>query len=157
MSPRADKIVAGAACAWVLVLSVATAAAALGPPGPLAFSATATVYAAASLICHQRPERSFHLQNAQFPVCARCLGLYVGAAIAACFALGLHRRVPRTLPASGARVLLLAAAIPTLLTLAVETMAAPFSNVSRAAAGVPLGAAIGWILVTTGRLVHQSK
>lgn len=27
--------------------------------------------------CHQKPERSFHLGNFQFPVCARCTGFYI--------------------------------------------------------------------------------
>ena len=34
-----------------------------------------------SLICHQRPERSFWIFGAPVAVCARCLGLYIGAAI----------------------------------------------------------------------------
>ncbi len=33
------------------------------------------------LICHRLPERSFHLRNHQFPVCARCTGFYTGLAI----------------------------------------------------------------------------
>ena len=45
--------------------------------------AAAAVYAAGSLVCHQRPERSFHLAGAQLPVCARCLGLYVGGFVGA--------------------------------------------------------------------------
>jgi len=41
------------------------------------------VYGIGSLICHQLPERSFRLWTAQMPVCARCAGIYFGAAIAA--------------------------------------------------------------------------
>lgn len=29
-------------------------------------------------ICHRKPERSFHIKGHQFPVCARCTGLYLG-------------------------------------------------------------------------------
>lgn len=29
-------------------------------------------------ICHRKPERSFHIKNHQFPVCARCTGFYMG-------------------------------------------------------------------------------
>jgi uncharacterized membrane protein len=42
-----------------------------------------------SLICHQRPERSFYLFGAPIAVCARCLGIYLGAAV------GLLFRAPR--------------------------------------------------------------
>jgi uncharacterized membrane protein len=34
-----------------------------------------------ALVCHQRPERSFWLFGAPVAVCARCLGIYLGAAI----------------------------------------------------------------------------
>ena len=30
-----------------------------------------------NLICHRKPERSFHIYGHQFPVCARCTGFYV--------------------------------------------------------------------------------
>lgn len=29
--------------------------------------------------CHQMPERSFFIKGYQFPVCARCTGVYLGA------------------------------------------------------------------------------
>ena len=34
-----------------------------------------------ALICHQRPERSFWMFGASVAVCARCLGIYLGAAV----------------------------------------------------------------------------
>ncbi len=34
-----------------------------------------------ALICHQRPERCFWIFGAPVAVCARCVGIYVGAAI----------------------------------------------------------------------------
>ena len=43
----------------------------------------ATVYKAFSFVCHQIPERSFHLAGNKFAVCSRCTGLYSGFALAA--------------------------------------------------------------------------
>lgn len=34
-----------------------------------------------ALVCHQHPERSFWIFGAPVAVCARCLGIYLGAAI----------------------------------------------------------------------------
>jgi len=33
-------------------------------------------------LCHQKPERSFHIGGRQFPVCARCTGIWLGIPIA---------------------------------------------------------------------------
>ncbi len=55
-----------------------------------------------ALVCHQRPERSFWLFGAPVAVCARCLGIYVGAAI------GLLLRTSRQI---ALRVFIAAAAI----------------------------------------------
>ncbi|MGB0525559.1 MAG: DUF2085 domain-containing protein [Flammeovirgaceae bacterium] len=30
------------------------------------------------VMCHQKPERSFFWKGKQFPVCARCTGMYIG-------------------------------------------------------------------------------
>ncbi len=32
--------------------------------------------------CHQRPDRSFFFRGKQFPVCARCTGVFLGECIA---------------------------------------------------------------------------
>jgi len=44
-----------------------------------------------ALVCHQQPERSFVLFGGAVAVCARCLGIYLGAAV------GLFVRVSRRL------------------------------------------------------------
>jgi uncharacterized membrane protein len=101
------------------------------------------VYGLASLICHQRPERSFVLNGRQFPVCARCTGLYVAGALAAAAAWLGARRVPRS-----TRGFLMLAAIPTAATIPIEWLGlSPLSNVIRAGAALPLGAAAGWTFV----------
>jgi len=55
-----------------------------------------------ALVCHQRPERSFWIFGAPVAVCARCLGIYCGAAL--CCLLRISRQV-------AFRLLLVAAAI----------------------------------------------
>lgn len=42
------------------------------------------IYMIFKLICHQKPERSYFIFGAQLPVCARCLGIYVGLLLGAC-------------------------------------------------------------------------
>lgn len=41
-----------------------------------------SIYRVFSYVCHQIPERSFHLAGHQFAVCSRCTGLYSGFAVA---------------------------------------------------------------------------
>ena len=50
-----------------------------------------TVQRGFALVCHQQPERSFFLFGVSVAVCARCLGIYLGAAV------GLLVRVLRRL------------------------------------------------------------
>jgi uncharacterized membrane protein len=111
--------------------------------------ASALIYQGASLICHQRPERSFHLAGVQLPVCARCTGLYLSGAAGALAAWSGWRRLvmPRA-----TRTAFALAAIPTALTFAVELagLAHP-SNTVRAMSALPLGAAAGWIFVRSLR------
>lgn len=108
---------------------------------------SAVVYAAASRVCHQRPERSFHTAGVKWAVCGRCSGLYVAApigAVAAGLALRRKARAGRQL-----RWLALAA-VPTLVTLTVEWLnLAPVSNLARAIAALPLGAMIAFVLIRT--------
>ena len=42
----------------------------------------APIYKVFSFVCHQIPERSFHLAGYKFAVCSRCTGLYSGFALA---------------------------------------------------------------------------
>src|SRR5712671_6950370 len=54
-----------------------------------------TIYKVFSFVCHQIPERSFHLAGHQFGVCSRCTGLYAGFAVAA-LVYPLARSLQRT-------------------------------------------------------------
>jgi uncharacterized membrane protein len=127
-------VVAGLAIGWLVLLIAAPLV-----PTPLA----TLLYMAGSFICHQRPERSFHIDGAQLPVCARCVGVYAGAAAGA-----LSRLLPATGPAVGARAALALGLAPTLVTLAIEWSGlSPVGNVVRGAAGVPLGLAAAFVLL----------
>lgn len=118
--------------------------------GHAATSAAASVlYMGASRVCHQRAERSFHLAGLQMPVCARCTGLYVSGAAGALLAFLIHGR-PRV--PGQARDMLIAAAIPTAATVALEVagLAHPSSTV-RAVSALPLGAVAGWVFIRSLR------
>lgn len=120
------------AAAWIALI-VAAPVSAFGVP------LSGATYALGSLICHQRPERSFHLDGAQLPVCARCFGLYLG------FALGTIA-VPSGLTGitrSTLRTTIVLAAFPTALTWSFELLGLwASSNTTRFVAALPLGAAI---------------
>jgi hypothetical protein len=68
---------------WAVLLPVAPFAASQPAPAPFWYGLAFVVYGAGSFICHQLPARSFHTWSAQWPVCARCTGIYFGAAMAA--------------------------------------------------------------------------
>jgi uncharacterized membrane protein len=103
------------------------------------------VYAFGSLVCHQLPQRSFHLWSVPLPVCARCTGIYAGAAMAAVVASVR----PHPIDAGGFwRRAVIVAAMPTAATLGYEwaTTQTP-ANWIRASAGLPLGAVVALIVV----------
>jgi uncharacterized membrane protein len=142
--------VAAAALAWAAALIAAPVL-----PVPIA----GTLYAFCSLICHQLPARSFHVAGAQLPVCARCFGIYAGAAAALVAALPLVRsRQPSPGPSAAMfsardpRHLIVAGAVPTAVTVILESAGIwSTSNVVRAATGALLGAALAWTLAQAVR------
>jgi uncharacterized membrane protein len=137
--------------AWLLLLITAPL---------LTTPAAAVLYAAGALICHQLPDRSFHLQAFQLPVCARCVGLYGGAAagsLAGAVALGRRwlARPPLLSTRSMKWLATGVAAMPTLATFALEWgLGWPMSNDVRAIAALPLGFAVAFVVVTALPTLH---
>ncbi len=129
------------------------------------------VYRAASVVCHQIPQRSFCVSAWPLAVCARCFGLYAGAAIASLAMTSTSpRRSPSTPPAnsrwtktgssnriasgpqSGIWMVLAVAAVPTGATWLLErTGMWAGSNVARFAAAIPLGLTAAWIVLAAIR------
>jgi uncharacterized membrane protein len=110
----------------------------------------AFIFAVGSVICHQRPERSFFLDGHQFPVCARCTGLYLSAA-AGLMAWAIVKIASRWRrrsfdPRLAVRVIAIAA-IPTAVSAATAIAGVwDGSNVTRALLAMPLGASAGAIV-----------
>jgi uncharacterized membrane protein len=140
-------ILVAAPALWVAALFGALVIASRTSVGVPLYALSAAVYEAGSLVCHQLSNRSFHAWGAQMPVCARCTGLYVGAAAAALMATRMDGAAQRQVW-DRARQLLVAGATPTALTLAYEWLSSVTpGNWVRAAAGFPLGAIVMLIVV----------
>jgi len=108
---RGDRL---ALAIWALITTIALAVLALIIAAPLTESGnhawfSSTIYKAFSFVCHQIPERSFHVAGHQFAVCSRCTGLYAGFAFAALI-YPLARSLKRS--DSPRRIWLILAAIP---------------------------------------------
>jgi uncharacterized membrane protein len=116
------------------------------------------VYVAGAVVCHQQPGRSFGWNGRPWPVCARCTGIYEGAAVVSLGLVVMRRRrahslsLPARREAGQAivRAAAIAAVVPTAVTLAWEWSAgrAP-GNEIRALAGLPIGAVVAWIVTRT--------
>jgi len=87
-SAQALAAASSATVAWAITAMIALAIVAMIIGAPLAQANghpafASAIYKAFSFVCHQIPDRSFHLAGHQFGVCSRCTGLYVGFAVAA--------------------------------------------------------------------------
>jgi len=101
------------------------------------------VYLMAGRICHQRPDRSFMTSGVQWPVCARCAGLYLAAPIGAVAAITLGW--PRVRPS---RWWLALSALPTVASWVIEWVArVPITNLDRCLFALPLGVALAYVVV----------
>src|SRR5581483_7048845 len=124
---------------------------------PAAGLVASLVYAAGSVVCHQRPERSFQLFGAQLAVCARCAGIYAGAAASALVAgcrAGLRRgrsaaaRGGTAASRAAVRIGLAAASAPAAATIVYEWASGAMpSHAVRAASGALIGAAGAWVVM----------
>ena len=130
----------GAALMWLTLILLSPVALASGRLSPL----TMTVYHAGSLVCHQRPERSFHLAGAKLPVCARCFGLYLSGAVG----LMIASRRRGSISGATSRLVLVLAALPIAITVVLEWLGLIHTtNVVRMLTGVPLGFAAAVVIV----------
>lgn len=145
-------VLALATLVWVALLVVT-------PVLPAA--AAAAIYGIGSFICHQFPDRSFHLAGAQLPVCARCLGIYAGFSAAAVGHVipRVHVRAGRSpLTASSARWIFAMAALPTVATVALEWSGLWAStNLVRVVAGSTLGIGLALVVMSALATLHYSS
>jgi uncharacterized membrane protein len=104
------------------------------------------IYVAASRVCHQKPERSFHTAGVRWPVCGRCSGLYLGGALGAiAAATWFRRRVRQRL-----LVWLAVAAVPTAVLFVIEKAGlVAVGNDARFLAAIPLGVFVALVIVRT--------
>jgi uncharacterized membrane protein len=121
---------------------------------PRLASVAAWTYWVSGWVCHQDPVRTFAVGVWPLPVCARCTGLYVGAAIGAVVGLlsAWPAAPPGRLARSGTlrvvRVTLIVSALPTGVLWALEWLGhVPVTNLLRWLGALPLGAAISWLIV----------
>ena len=142
-----------AAPGWLMMLPLAAYAATRVHAATYTHAFAFVIYGIGSLVCHQKPERSFHLWAAQLPVCARCTGIYLGAAAAALVAQAFRPAVaaqaaPKGCATVSPRMVAIVSAIPTIATLVFEwTTGITPSNLVRFAAGLPLGAVVSWLVL----------
>ena len=133
-----------AAAAWAAIIFIAPLAA-HRPESAVVWLAWAA-YSLGHVVCHQLTERSFALLATPLPVCARCTGIYTGAAAAALLVPAFDEPRRRAI-FSAVSLVMIAAAIPTAATLIYEwTLHDTPGTWVRAASGLPLGAAIAWII-----------
>lgn len=109
-------LVTAVTCLWVAALVLAARGA--HEAGGVTGAFPAVVYAMGHVLCHQRPERSFAWGGQAWPVCARCAGIYVGAALGA--ALAATRSRTRLPDAAVCRFWLAASVLPSVVTLVFE-------------------------------------
>ena len=149
-SERTARTSAVAIAVWVSLTAFALAVVGLIVTAPLVQTNghpefAATIYQAFSYVCHQIPERSFHIAGHQFAVCSRCTGLYAGFAIASLvYPLTRSLRSTDTPP----RIWLVLAALPLAIDFGLGYFSIwPNNHLSRFATGALLGAVAVFYIV----------
>jgi uncharacterized membrane protein len=155
--PRTGRVAAIALLGIGVVAGVAVPLAACGTLSAAApvSAALRLSYALGSVVCHQRPDRSFFSCGVQWPVCGRCAGLYMGFALAGFVGLArvaAGRAAQTTDDTRWWRRVLLLAAVPTAVLWLVE-FAGGFNpgSVVRWAGALPLGIACACWLAAVAR------
>ena len=129
-----------AAILWPMLLAGAAGARIRGD----AWWFSGAVYHAGGAVCHQLPSRSFHIHGTQWPVCARCSGLYLAAPVGALAAVLTRRRFHRSRDLGWLGL----ASLPTVIAFALEHGGlADVTSFARFAAALPLGAGVAWVIV----------
>jgi len=114
----------------------------------------AKAFSIGSSVCHQIPSHSFNVGAIQFPVCARCMGLYLGSFIGIVYAFlsGKKIAVPKTKYIVFLATLFLLWAGDGLNSLISDFLNKPFlyqsSNLSRLITGYGMGLVMSTALVT---------
>ena len=139
-----SRVLVVASLAWLAAILLAPFA--IASDRPVLSTGAAGLYAAGARICHQRPDRCVWFDGRPMPVCARCSGLYAGAAVAGPLALAIAAGCSTR----NARRLAAVAALPTLVTWGLEMAGfAHPSNTLRLTAALPLGFAAAWLVITS--------
>src|SRR5690349_6962040 len=145
----------------VALLAVAWLAGVVAAP-VLPTSIAAFIYAIGSLVCHQLPDRSFHLGAFQLAVCARCVGIYAGGALGAVAgALAWPPPAGRERPAfttKTARRVVAIGACPTAISVLAERAGVwHTTNAERAASGFPLGMTAALVVMSVLATLHYKR
>ena len=148
MARRIARALCVAAVVWSAAIWLAPLALTVDPD---TFAIAASLpYGLASLVCHQRPERSFMVGTIPWAVCARCAGLYL--ATAAGVAVTPWAPAVRTVDAATWqrwRMALVLAAVPSIVSWLLEAAGAwSPGNAVRSWLAVPFGLAIGVLLAS---------
>jgi uncharacterized membrane protein len=107
----------------------------------------AFAYFAGSVVCHQIAERSFVTAGRQWPVCARCAGIYLGVAAGFAAWLVVRRATNLRLEPRSLFNTLLVVAVPTLVSWGCGVLGIwDGTNAERFTLAAPLGITAGAIV-----------